>query len=138
MEMQYIKDIMSRRLITLAPDDRVLDHLKIFEENGINHVPVTENRAVVGIVSRKDFENYVNITRVLQAVGDDPVLVRDIMTAPVFTYHENIHIEAAAQAMIDNVIHAIVITNEKQELEGIVTITDILKYVANRDRYSGL
>ena len=136
LEEVYIKDIMTRRVTTLKPEDRVLDHLKIFDEHNINHVPViTTEFEVAGIVSRKDFENYVNITRILHAGEEEPVKVKDVMTAPAFTFSENIHIGAAAQAMIDNQIHAIVITDSRNQLAGIITSTDLLEQMAGSKRY---
>ena len=135
MDEVYVRDIMTHSVVTLAPDDRVLDNLKIFESNKINHAPVLDaEENVVGIVSRQDFENYVNIVKIMQAGERAPVLIRDIMTAPAFTYSENIHIGSAAQAMIDNQIHAIVIVNG-QRLAGILTSTDLLKHMAGRQRY---
>ncbi len=134
----YVRDIMTASVMTLAPEDRVLDKLKVFETHSINHAPVVDaERNVVGIVSRKDFENYVNIVKIMQAGEREPILIRDIMTAPAFTYREDIHIASAAQAMIDNQIHAIVIVDE-QRLVGILTSTDLLKHMAGRARYDRL
>ena len=42
MDEVYIRDIMTRGVLTVAPTDRVLDHLKIFEEKRINHLPVVD------------------------------------------------------------------------------------------------
>ncbi|MCR9142302.1 MAG: CBS domain-containing protein [bacterium] len=138
MDEVYVRDIMTNSVLTLAPDDRVLDKLKVFENNGINHAPVVDQKdEVVGLVSRKDFENYVNIVKIMQAGEREPILIRDIMTTPAFTYSENVHIGAAAQAMIDNQIHAIVIV-DGQRLVGILTSTDLLKHMAGRERYDRL
>jgi len=126
---------MTQRVLTLQPEDRVLDHLNIFKDNNIKHVPVlSKDKQVVGMVSEKDFENYVNIVKILQS-REDPVLVRDVMTTPAFTLSDKIEIQDVAQAMIDNSIHAMVITDENGHLLGIVTSTDLLKHLANRDRY---
>ncbi|MEQ9366789.1 MAG: CBS domain-containing protein [Leptospirales bacterium] len=138
MDEVYVRDIMTNSVLTVAPEDRVLDKLKVFENNGINHAPVVDDdKNVVGLVSRKDFENYVNIVKIMQAGEREPVLIRDIMTSPAFSFSENIHIAAAAQAMIDNQIHAIVIVDGKR-LAGILTSTDLLKHMAGRERYDHL
>lgn len=135
-QIMYIKELMSTGLVTLSPEDRIIEHLKIFEENEINHVPVLDsNREVIGLLTNRDFDNYVNIVKIIQAEAEDPIKVRDIMNERVFVYTENVHIESAAQAMVDNDIHAIVVVNEKKQLIGIVTSTDLLKHLANRERY---
>lgn len=133
----YVADLMTRNVLTLKPGDRVVKHLDVFKKHGIHHIPVTDDEGhVVGLVSEKDFENYVNIVKIMQD-RDNPVEVKDIMTSPVFTYSEEIGIDAAAQAMIDNDIHAIVIRSRTEELAGILTSTDLLRHLANRDRWSG-
>ena len=136
-QKQYVKEIMSVGPKTLKPDDKVMDHLKIFEENDINHVPVVDDSGVVvGILTRRDFDSYVNIVKIIQGGSNDPVYVRDVMNPKVFTYSKNILIEDVAQAMVDNDIHAIIIVDEDKKLVGIVTSTDLLRHLANRDRYS--
>ncbi len=133
----YVADLMTRNVLTLKPDDRVFEHLDVFKKNGIHHVPVVDaDKHVVGLVSQKDIENYVNIIKILND-REDPVKIKDIMTAPVFTYSEEIGIDAAAQAMIDNDINAIVIRSRSEELAGILTSTDLLRHLANRDRWKG-
>ena len=131
----YVADLMTRNVLTLKPSDRVVDHLDIFKQHGIRHAPVVDAGKVVGIVSEKDFENYVNIIKIMND-REDPVEIKDVMTTPVFTYSEEIGIDAAAQAMIDNNINAIVIHSRGEELAGILTSTDLLRHLANRDRWS--
>lgn len=134
---QYVKEIMSTNPVSLGPDDKVMEHLKIFEEHNINHVPVLDMEGkIVGLLTRRDFENYINIVKIIQGGSDEPVMVKDVMNAQVFTFSSNVLIVDAAQAMVDNDIHAIVIVNESKKLQGIVTSTDLLSHLANRDKYS--
>lgn len=134
---QYILELMSVNPMTLRPDDKVMEHLKIFEEHNINHVPVIDkDKTVAGLLTRRDFENYVNIVKIIQGGSNDPVHVRDVMNTTVFTYSKNVLIVDAAQAMVDNDIHAIIIVDDNKHLLGIVTSTDLLKHLADRDRYS--
>ncbi|WP_322863453.1 CBS domain-containing protein [Aeromonas allosaccharophila] len=47
--------IMSRQLITIAPNLSVRDGVKLMLEKGVSCLPVLENGALVGIISWKDF-----------------------------------------------------------------------------------
>jgi len=128
-----ISELMTKNVITLAPDSPILDHISIFTDNKIHHIPVQDATGeVVGMVSSKDFENYSNITRILEAKEDQPILVKDIMTEPIFAYFENVEVYQAAQAMIDNHLHAIVVVNLKEVMTGILTSTDLLQYIVEQ------
>ncbi|MCB1317304.1 MAG: CBS domain-containing protein [Leptospiraceae bacterium] len=131
MEKTPIKQIMTRQVITLEPDDKILDHIEIFNEHRIHHVPVVspEDGEIVGMVSNRDFENYANIHRILQG-KDTPVRVKDIMTTPIFAYDEDVTVKAAAEAMIDNHIHSIAVVDKNEKLCGILTSTDLLRLIA--------
>ncbi len=125
-----ISKLMTPNPITLQPDDLVQDCLDVFEENRIHHIPViTEDNEVVGMVSSKDFENFQTITKMMSGI-DNPIKVSDIMSVPAFSYFETVTVHNAAEAMVDNNIHAIVVINEKEEMVGILTSTDLLRYLS--------
>jgi len=126
----YLSDIMSKKLHTLKPDDSVLDNVDIFNELKLHHLPVVigENEPI-GMVSKRDFDNYRNILRVIDNDGKS-VKIREIMTEPIFSFFEDVPITQAAQAMIDNHINAIVVINRNEKMVGIVTSTDLLRFVA--------
>ncbi|MBI3396456.1 MAG: CBS domain-containing protein [Spirochaetia bacterium] len=135
--MKRVGELMSRDVTILSPDARMMDHLNLFKDGSFHHAPVVDSSgALVGMVSSRDFENYVNITRILQQ-QDDPVLIKDVMRSPVFSYSEDVGVDSAAQAMVDNDVHAIAVTNNGK-LTGILTVTDILKALAGRERWSAL
>lgn len=50
-----VSDIMSRYVITAAPDTPLRDIVALFEINHIKRVPIVEDDKIVGIVSRADF-----------------------------------------------------------------------------------
>ncbi|WP_042695200.1 CBS domain-containing protein [Azospirillum sp. B506] len=47
-------DLMTRELITAAPDDTVADMMAVMTERRIRHVPIVESRRVVGVISIGD------------------------------------------------------------------------------------
>jgi len=127
-----IKDIMTPNPFTILPEADVMDHLEIFQDNGVHHIPViTADGDVVGMISSKDFENFLNISAILKS-NHRPLRVGDIMTKPVFSYYEDVTVEQCAGAMVDNKIHAVVVMNKQDQMIGIVTSTDLLRYLAGR------
>jgi len=49
-----VKDVMVEDVITVPPTESVVQVAKIMIERGINRIPVVENNALVGIVTRGD------------------------------------------------------------------------------------
>ncbi len=49
-----VQDVMTKRVITFGPDDRVIDIAKVMHDRGINRVPIVDGEKIVGIVSRRD------------------------------------------------------------------------------------
>ena len=124
-----ISDLMTRDVTTLYHDDAIKDHLDTFKSHKLHHLPVvTAEKKVVGMLSNKDVENYINITRIMNQ--GKPMLVRDLMTTPIFSYYEDVKVQDAAQAMLDNNINAIVVMDKADNLAGILTSTDLIRYVA--------
>jgi len=123
---------MTRDPKTVSPDAAAADHIGMFDKHRFNHIPVVANDGeIVGIVSRKDIENYFNLMKLLNEDGRR-VKIRDIMTSPVFSYFDTVSVKDVAAAMIDNNIHAVIIVDRNEKLAGIVTSTDILRVVADR------
>ena len=126
-----ISELMTPNPISLLPDDSILEKVNVFEDNNIHHIPVvTEAGDIIGMVSSKDVEN---ITSVMGNISEfnRSILVKDVMTKPVFSFYEDVDIKQAARAMVDNNINAIVVVNKSENIIGIITSTDLLKYIAD-------
>lgn len=50
-----LADVMSRDLVTLAPDDWAVDALRLMSQVGIRHLLVMDDQKLVGIISLRDF-----------------------------------------------------------------------------------
>lgn len=50
----HVRDIMSRELIIVHPEDSVMESLAIMTEKRIRHLPVLEGQNVVGLISIGD------------------------------------------------------------------------------------
>ncbi|NSW54961.1 MAG: CBS domain-containing protein [Armatimonadetes bacterium] len=49
-----VKDVMTRKVVTFGPEDKVIDIAKAMHDKGINRVPIVDGGKIVGIISRKD------------------------------------------------------------------------------------
>jgi len=49
-----VKHIMKRQVVTVQPDQELQDLIPYFVERSFNYIPVVDNKALVGIISRAD------------------------------------------------------------------------------------
>jgi CBS domain-containing protein len=58
-----VHEIMNREIFTVSPDDSVEDCMKLMTEKRIRHLPVLENKNVVGVISIGDLVNWIISTQ---------------------------------------------------------------------------
>lgn len=54
-----VKDIISKDLITVSPDQSVEDAMRLMTEHRVRHLPVLKEGKLIGIVSIGDLVNYI-------------------------------------------------------------------------------
>jgi CBS domain-containing protein len=58
-----VGDVMTREVVTVSPQDSIVDVLTKMMQIGIGRVPVVENKRIVGIVSKKDIVRTAQIMK---------------------------------------------------------------------------
>jgi CBS domain-containing protein len=146
------KEIMTKNVITVQEDMKVLSLIEILNENKISGAPVVDKSGkLIGIVTKSDilgtfldFDIDLNLKIDLKGimefardksvgtiVSETEVEVKDIMTPNPITAEEDTSIEKLAEIMIDNRIHRIIIVKD-ESITGIVSPLNLLYYVAGR------
>ena len=57
-QLDLVSSLMTKKLITVNPEDNLLEVKQIFEKHRIHHIPVVRYRSIVGLVSKSDFVAY--------------------------------------------------------------------------------
>ncbi len=126
-----IKDIMQRDVVTVTPDTRFPQVLRLLQPRGFRHVPVVDNETLVGIISDRDIKQAMVSLAGAGAVGAELERARERLTASeimgrtVITIGPMDTVEEAARVMATQKISALPVT-EGGRLVGIVTETDVL------------
>jgi acetoin utilization protein AcuB len=129
-----VKHRMTPDPITITPDVKVPDALKLARDKGINYLPITNKRGkLIGIVSQTDLMQGAPSKATTLSVHEANYLlahleVAEIMKEPV-TVPEDTPLEEAAQIMVDKGIGCLPVMQGK-ELVGIITETDIFRAFA--------
>lgn len=126
-----VHNIMTTGMTTVDRDDdlRLVDD--IMAAGHIRHVPVVEDRRLVGLVSLRDvFSAQMSSTL---DIGDrtqrsflHTLLVNDVMTQPVITISPDASVSEAARLMMDEAIGCLPVVRDGI-LQGIITKTDLLR-----------
>lgn len=129
-QLAPVSEIMTKTVITVSPNDTLLNVEHIFEKHKIHHIPVVEEGKVVGLVSKADYNKSVPFFHVddeqLQTYLEQ-VPVKDVMIKKIATINANERLDVAALIFNENYFHALPVVNEKKELLGIITTFDLLK-----------
>jgi CBS domain-containing protein len=118
--MVFVRDVMTRNVIVIAPDRTILDAAKRMAAKKIGGLVVVEYGRPIGLVTDRD------IVWDVTSKGESPskVLVRDIMTSPVVTVSPLTTLRAAARVMLDKKTRWVVVTR-LDNVEGIITASDL-------------
>lgn len=123
MMNERVHTIMTPNVITLAPGDTLGQAREIFMTKRIHHIPIVDGKKLVGLVTSWDLFKLG-----LSAVAYQDMRISEVMTTHLATLDPDQHIGAAAEILMEHLFHAIPIVNDHQELLGIVTTYDVLRY----------
>lgn len=134
---ETVKDLMSTKLITLHPKDKIGRAEELFESFDIHHIPVVVMNKVVGIVSQGDvlfltrkpvlhsFDQFIKKQRI------DLGTVEEIMTKEVITVDVTDTISHVLNICLQTRINAVPVT-ENDEIVGLVTSFDFMNYLKEK------
>ena len=125
--MKNVEQILKNKsqpqaVYTIAPDDSVLDALKMLAEKNIGALPVVENDQVVGIVSERDYARKL----VLKGRSSPFTTVREIMSSPVVTVDPKQNLEYCMNLMTNRHLRHLPVVDNGQLL-GLLSIGDLVK-----------
>ena len=117
-----VKDVMSKDVITIGPEETVVSAAKTMSENNVSCILVVDNGNVVGIVTEKDF-----LTRIADKDRNlDEIAVAETMSCPVESISPDLSVFDASAIMEAKHIKRLPILAGKR-LVGIVTQTDLTR-----------
>ena len=133
--------IMNRKIVTVEMDDGLHVINDIFRHVKFHHLLVIQGKSLVGVISDRDFLKAISpfIHTLSEREQDRATLnlkAHQIMTRNPITAYKNEKVETVANKMFKNNISCIPIVNKNGNVEGIITIKDILKWFLSKTGYS--
>ncbi len=131
-----VKHIMTTDLITADPDE-ILDSVKHkLISNHIQHIPVVDDRKILGIISKGDIhrmEHHFTLFQSEKALESNrqifsTILAAEIMTKTLVKLKDTDTASIAVDLFKENLFHALPVVNAKDQLVGMITPIDLLRY----------
>jgi CBS domain-containing protein len=124
-----VADIMSSPVYVLNADEPVSHARKLMLRHRISTLLVLNEGKMVGIVTKSDITNRLAQAEPLwRRRPIDQIPIKLLMTESVITIYPEASISQAAALMLENRVHTIPVV--KNDIVGIVTRTDLVRYVA--------
>ncbi len=124
-----IKEIMSSPVYVVSPDETVARARNLMLRHKIGRLVLIENNKPIGIVTKKDISR-----RLDQAEPQwrrrpiDSIPIRQVMTESLITIYPDATPRLLAELMVENNIGGLPVVNDKDEVIGIVTKWDMIRY----------
>ncbi|MFZ3383010.1 MAG: CBS domain-containing protein [Candidatus Methanoperedens sp.] len=129
-----IKDIMSAPVFVVSPDENVARARNLMLRHKIGRLVIVENNKPIGMVTKKDI-----VKRLSQAEPQwrrrpiDDIPVRKVMTESFITIFPDATVKQLAELMTENNIGGLPVVNNKDEVIGIATKWDLIRYFSKLD-----
>ncbi|MCG8554856.1 MAG: CBS domain-containing protein [Proteobacteria bacterium] len=123
----FARDVMSSPVVTVNPAAMLQRVLALLRRRGLRHVPVMSEGKLVGMLSERDALRHMAMSR--DAAHPDATPVSAIMRQNVLSTHPETPLRQVAQVMLQERAGAMPVVSDIPELLGIVTRSDILRWV---------
>jgi acetoin utilization protein AcuB len=129
-----ISTIMTKKLLTVNPEDNLATVREIFTQNNVHHVPVVRYKKLEGIISKSDFLHFLHgfkgsdMDRFIDETRLRAWKAEEIMTKGLAKVDSSEPIRTVLEVFLVNRFHAIPVV-DGEELVGIVTTFDIIKAI---------
>jgi CBS domain-containing protein len=128
--------IMTRDVVCINMDTTLGKALDLCSQKRIRHLPVLdEDNRLVGIVTDRDLRYFISprLGTLSENSSDRESMnrhVHQMMVRQVVCAGESITLAEAAQMMLDNRIGCLLVVDSDRRVIGILTTTDLIRYVA--------
>ncbi|MGJ8744263.1 CBS domain-containing protein [Polaribacter sp.] len=128
-----ISKIMATNLVTLNVNDDLVSAEKLFFKHKIKHIPVVQDKEIIGMLSYSDIERIshsdINEDKTgIKSVVNNTFTLEQVMAKNVMAVAPYTTIKEVAELLTTKGFHALPVI-EDSELVGIVTTRDLVKYL---------
>ncbi len=133
-----VSKIMSTEIVAVHQGQKISDVRHIICQSNIHHVPVVEGKTLIGMISSTDLMK-LNIMisgadeRTIDAIVDQQFTIKEIMNTELTLLNDTDTVRQASKILAKGDFHSLPVVNKQKEIVGIVTMTDLIRYL--NDQY---
>jgi CBS domain-containing protein len=129
-----IKKVLTKDVITTHVGEAVSHVRHVFAEKGFHHMPVVSGNKLIGMITSSDIlgisvEGVPSDTRSMDAYLDHQFTIEGLMRKDLQTLSPKSTVADAAEALSEGNFHAVPVVDDKGNLEGLVTSTDLIRFL---------
>ena len=134
-----ITKVMSANLTTIQRGQRLSEAYEVFQHSPFHHLPVLDGDSPVGVLSSTDILRLAydidgTDDRTLRAFLDGQFTIDEAMTPDPSSLPDSATVKDAADALSDGAIHSVIVVDERGGIAGIVTTTDLVRFLLDQFR----
>lgn len=127
-----VSEWMTTPVISIAPSTPISTAHQMMKDYGIRRLPVVEENRLVGIITLGDVREASPSDATTLSIWELNYLwaqltVDRVMTRKILTVHPTDLILDAARIMLEHKVSGLPVINEREELVGIITESDIFR-----------
>ena len=135
-----VSHIASSALVTVQVGQKLSEVRKLLQANPIHHIPVVNGQKLVGLLSTVDLSTLSLLgfgadERSDDAVLDSQFLIEKVMSKNLMTVKPTSSIRQVAEILATGDFHAVPVVDHEGNLKGIVTSTDLIRYLLNSTNF---
>lgn len=125
-----VKEIMTPGAQAIWLTESLADAAKLMWDNDCGVLPIIKDgRKVIGMITDRD----ICMASAMRDVNPSSISVEEVMTGRVFGVKPEDNVDDALQAMQEHRIRRLPVINPEGELEGIVSMNDVLLHAKSPD-----
>jgi len=128
--VQQLLETKGAAIVSVSPDTKVIDALRVMAEREIGAVLVVDNGRLVGIMSERDYARKV----ILKGKSSQETPVRDIMTERVIYVRPQQTVPDCMALMTNKRVRHLPVLDEER-LVGILSLGDLVKETISEQEF---
>ena len=122
--IKHLLDRKGRHIISIKPEDSVLDAIRLMAEKGIGSLVVMEDQELLGIMSERDYARKV----IIKGRSSESTAVSEIMTVNVFTTSSSETVNDCMSVMTEKKIRHLPVVEDNVVI-GMISIGDLVEAI---------
>ena len=120
--MIKVRDVMSKRLVTISPKATLKEAAETMIRNGVSFLVVVQDGKLFGVISEKDIVRCIAEGRDVNSTK-----IEDVCTREVITVRDEDSIQDAAKLMRSHRIRHLVVVDSNKNPVGVLSIRDLVR-----------